>query len=111
MLLLGFGLGGFIVFSMIAGIGKGRPHHRYVSTFPILFWLQGIAFGAMHFANFTSTSIALPLLMTMPLILCGWIWGYARMRSGFGAAWILHAAYNVPVATLMIVASIMADSR
>lgn len=64
--------------------------------FPFIFWGQGIAFGALHFQNLTTPSPALATLSIMPLILCGWLWGYARLRLGVGWAILLHAAYNVP---------------
>jgi len=39
-----------------------------------------------------------PLLMTAPLVICGWLFGYVRMVAGFGSAWLLHALYNLPSA-------------
>jgi len=36
--------------------------------------------------------------MTLPLVVCGWLWGYARVVLGLPAALVLHMAYNVPSA-------------
>jgi membrane protease YdiL (CAAX protease family) len=52
-------------------------------------WLTGTLKGG---------SFMLPLLMAAPLVICGWLFGYARIRLGIGSAWLLHALYNVPSA-------------
>jgi hypothetical protein len=80
-----------------------RPHIKYFDrVFPLVFWAQGVLFGALHFGNLYSQSIAIPLLMTLPLIVCGWLWGYARVVLGLPAAFVLHIAYNVPSAVGMV---------
>ena len=80
-----------------------RPAITYFDrVFPIVFWAQGALFGALHFGNLYSESIALPLLMTLPLVVCGWLWGYARVVLGLPAALVLHIAYNVPSAVGMV---------
>jgi membrane protease YdiL (CAAX protease family) len=91
------------VFYAIALI-QPRPTIRYFDrVFPIVFWAQGVLFGALHFGNLYAQSIAIPLLMTLPLIVCGWLWGYARVVLGLPAALVLHMAYNVPSAVGMAV--------
>ncbi len=70
----------------------------YATIFPALFWLQGIIFGVLHFGNLKGGSFMLPLLMAAPLVICGWLFGYARIRLGIGSAWLLHALYNLPSA-------------
>ncbi len=70
----------------------------YESIFPALFWLQGIIFGVLHFGNLKGGSFLLPMLMAGPLVVCGWLFGYARIRLGIGSAWLLHAMYNLPSA-------------
>lgn len=89
---------GYLVFFAIGRKDAGVPCAGFRCAFPLAFWLQGLAFGALHFANISSASILLPLLMTAPLMICGWLWGYARVALGFEAAWLLHMAYNVPAA-------------
>jgi len=78
----------------------------YKRAFPIAFWSQGIAFGGLHFANLATNSLILSLFAVLPLVICGWLWGYARIVLGFGTAWMLHMAYNVPaaLATMAVIA-------
>mgnify|MGYP002759806978 CR=1 FL=1 len=87
----------------IALIKPRRTIRYFDRVFPIVFWAQGVLFGALHFGNLYSQSIAIPLLMTLPLIACGWLWGYARVVLGLPAALVLHMAYNVPSAVGMAV--------
>jgi membrane protease YdiL (CAAX protease family) len=94
---------GLAVVYAIALIQPCPPIKYFDRVFPIVFWAQGVLFGALHFGNLYSQSIAIPLLMTLPLIVCGWLWGYARVVLGLPAAMVLHMAYNVPSAVGMAV--------
>jgi len=82
---------------------RPEPTAWYRTIFPAIFWAQGLLFGGLHAANVASPSPILPLLMAAPLAICGWLWGYARIALGFGTAWMLHMAYNVPAAVAMLV--------
>lgn len=97
---------GLLAFSAIQRTGSEARPAWYKRAFPIVFWSQGIVFGGLHFANLTTDSLILSLLAVLPLILCGWLWGYARIILGFGTAWMLHMAYNVPaaLATMAVIA-------
>jgi membrane protease YdiL (CAAX protease family) len=85
------------------GLGQSRALiPGFERWFPLLYWGQGIVFGVLHFRNLYSDSIALPLLMTVTIVFCGWLWGYARVVLGLPAALMLHMAYNVPSAVAMV---------
>ena len=88
----------FLVFARIERSGTATRPRAYEALFPYLFWLQGLAFGALHFSNVGGSSVALPFLVAAPLVICGWLFAYARVLSGFGGAWLLHAIYNIPAA-------------
>lgn len=106
---IGLAIIGLSIFFALQRKSGEYPPSWFKSVFPAIFWLQGIIFGGLHFANMSSSSILLPVLMTLPLIVCGWIWGYARVSLGFVAAWTLHMAYNIPaaLAATTIIAAIM----
>lgn len=90
----------------MAAIGRAGREARpswYCAAFPYIFWAQGLVFGGLHFANLATGSLILPLLMCLPLVMCGWLWGFARIMLGFNTAWALHMAYNVPAAAATIV--------
>ncbi len=95
---IGIAIVGLSIFVVLQRKMRDNPPAWFKSVFPAIFWLQGIVFGGLHFSNLSSSSILLPVLMTLPLIVCGWIWGYARVTLGFGTAWTLHMAYNIPAA-------------
>lgn len=78
-------------------IGSRSRVPGYNRVFPFLFWGQGLVFGLLHYQNVSATSPILAVLMTLPLIVCAWLWGYARIVLGLGGAVLLHAAYNVPI--------------
>lgn len=81
---------------LLAPLDRGPRVPGYERAFPILFWGQGIVFGALHLGNVTSGWGIISLFSTLPLIACGWLWGYARIVLGLQGAFLLHAAYNVP---------------
>lgn len=102
---------GAAAFGLLASFAIQRKESEvrpawYKRAFPIAFWSQGIVFGGLHFANLATDSPILSLLAVLPLVVCGWLWGYARIVLGFGTAWILHVAYNVPaaLATMAVIA-------
>lgn len=79
-------------------LDNGRRIFGFDRVFPIIFYAQAVAFGALHFQNYAASSLLIALFATLPLIACGLIWGYARVRLGLTSAIILHSAYNVPPA-------------
>jgi hypothetical protein len=84
-------------------LDRGFRIPGFERIFPVLFWGQGVAFGALHLQNVNSDSWAVSVVATLPLMACGLIWGYARMRLGLAWAVLLHATYNVPAAIGSIV--------
>lgn len=98
----------FLLFLLILRYGPAFRPASYRHLFPYAFWLQGLVFGGLHFANLSGSSIVLPLLMTIPLVMCGWIFAYARVVAGFGGAWLLHALYNIPSAIGAILIPVLA---
>lgn len=86
------------VFCAFSSLGSTRRIVGFDRVFPFLFYAQAAAFGTLHFQNYAASSPVIALFATLPLIACGLIWGYARIRLGLISAVILHAAYNVPAA-------------
>lgn len=99
----------FVVFLVIERTGPAARPAFYRTIFPYAFWLQGLLFGGLHFANIGGSLVILPLLMTLPLIVCGWLFAYARVVAGIGSAWLLHALYNIPPAIGAILISSLAS--
>lgn len=93
---------GIALFIAIQRYGSDASAIWYRRIFPLVFWAQGAVFGGLHFANIANGPLALSLVAVTPLVICGWLWGYARLTLGFGAAWLLHAAYNVPSVAAML---------
>ena len=91
--LAGIGMIGFQLLSPIDA-GKRLPH--FERAFPFIFWAQGIVFGVLHFQNVATNSPVVAVLSTLPLVICAWLWGFARIYLGLASAVLLHAAYNVP---------------
>lgn len=87
---------GLIGFGVLSPIDAGKRLPYFEKAFPYLFWMQGLLFGALHFQNISTSSPIVTALAVVPLVLCGWIWGFARVRLGLWSAVILHAAYNIP---------------
>lgn len=77
---------------------QDQPIVGFARVFPVLFYIQAIVFGVLHFQNYAASSTAVALFATLPLVACGFIWGYARIRVGLAFAVLLHVAYNVPAA-------------
>lgn len=103
--LLGLAAVGLAAYVGVTRSGPANPMSWFTPLFPIAFWLQGLVFGALHFANTESPSIILSVLLTAPFVICGWLWGYARLALGLGPAWLLHMAYNVPAVIAMMALS------
>ena len=87
---------GLAALRMLSPIDGGKPLPHFNRIFPYLFWAQGLIFGILHFRNVAASSSAIAILATLPLVICAWPWGYARIVIGLRAAILLHAAYNVP---------------
>ena len=95
--------GAIAIFSVFSLLDNANRIFGFDRIFPFVFYAQAVAFGALHFQNYAASSLAIALFATLPLIACGLIWGYARVRLGLASAVILHAAYNVPAAIGTIV--------
>lgn len=90
--------GATVILLAFSPLDKARRIPGFDRVFPIMFYAQAVAFGILHFQNYAASSLAIALFATLPLVACGLIWGYARIRLGLTSAVILHAAYNVPAA-------------
>lgn len=99
---IGIAILGLAAIRLFCPIDAGPRVPGHDQALPLLFWGQGILFGLLHYPNFPATSPVLAVLMTLPLIICAWLWGYARIVIGLGGAVLLHAAYNVPPVVGMI---------
>ncbi|UVI39953.1 CPBP family glutamic-type intramembrane protease [Qipengyuania spongiae] len=104
---LGLVIIGSAGFALLAPIDTGRRLPRFERLFPYIFWAQGIVFGALHFQNVSASSPMVAGLATLPLVICGWIWGFARINLGLSGAVLLHAAYNVPAAAALVAFSLL----
>ena len=100
--LVGLAAFGLAAYVGVTRSGPATPMSWFRPLFPVAFWLQGLVFGALHFVNAESPSVGLSVLLTMPFVICGWLWGYARVTLGLGPAWLLHMAYNVPAVVAMM---------
>lgn len=99
---LGLAVIGLIGFTLLSPIDSGKRLPYFERAFPYLYWAQGLVFGALHFQNVTTNSPLLIVLSTVPIMICAWLWGYARIYLGLGSAVLLHAAYNVPAVAGML---------
>lgn len=90
--------GAILIFLAFSPLDDARRIIGFERVFPVIFYAQATVFGFLHFQNYAASSLVIALLATLPLVACGLIWGYARIRLGFASAVILHAAYNVPAA-------------
>lgn len=93
---LGLAVLGLASFRLLSPIDAGKRAPYFEKAFPYLFWGQGLVFGLLHFKNVAASSSVVATLATLPLVLCAWLWGYARIVIGLQGAIFLHAAYNVP---------------
>lgn len=92
---------------LLSPIDGGKRLPGFERIFPYLFWAQGLVFGALHLKNMAASSSIIAILFVLPLVMCAWLWGYARLMTGLGGAVILHAACNVPavLGTIALMAS------
>ncbi|AWW72958.1 hypothetical protein CD351_00800 [Erythrobacter sp. KY5] len=67
-------------------------------SFRWIFWVSTILFGTLHLANYSGTGGLALLVFTLPQVLAGAVFGYARVKIGLLSAIALHMAFNaVPV--------------
>ena len=99
---LGLAAIGMIGFQLLSPIDTGRRLPYFERAFPFIFWAQGIVFGVLHFQNIATISPVVAVLYTLPLVICAWLWGFARIYLGLASAVLLHAVYNVPAVAGML---------
>ncbi len=99
---LGLAAIGVIGFQLLSPIDNGKRLPYFEHAFPYIFWAQGIMFGVLHYQNVATNSPVLAVLSTLPLVICAWLWGFARIYLGLASAVLLHAAYNVPAVAGML---------
>ena len=107
---LGLAVIGLIGFRLLSPIDSGKRLPYFHRAFPYLYWAQGLVFGVLHFQNVSTNSPIIAVLSTLPLVICAWIWGYARICLGLGSAVLLHAAYNVPAVAGMLALAMLQSS-
>ena len=108
---VGFALLGLacLAFVIIANLACGARQPRlFVRFFPALFWIGTLIFGVLHFTNYAGAANTALLIFTIPQLIAGAVFGYARIRIGLVAAIILHSAYNAIPVGLAIAGSIIA---
>lgn len=75
----------------------------FILFFPAIFWGHALVFGTLHLPNYTGSLGPMLLAFTIPQIIAGLVFGYARLRIGLMSAISLHMAFNaIPVAGLLI---------
>lgn len=87
----GLGIGAM---QLLSPLDAGRRLPYFEKAFPYIFWAQGIVFGVLHTRNVASEVSIGALIHTLPLILCAWLWGYARIVLNLRSAVLLHSAFN-----------------
>lgn len=107
---LGLAAIGLIGFRLLSPIDTGKRLPYFERAFPYIFWAQGLVFGALHFQNVSTGSPLIAVLSTLPLVICAWLWGFARIYLGLGSAVLLHAAYNVPAVVGMLAFMVLQGS-
>lgn len=110
ILQLGLAVIGLIGFKLLSPIDTGERLPYFERTFPYLYWAQGLLFGFLHFQNVATNSPGVVVLSTLPIVICAWLWGFARIYLGLGSAVLLHAAYNVPAVAGMLVFGMLQSS-
>ena len=83
---------------------RRAPMGWFRAIFPGLFWLVTLGFGFMHLTNYEAASLAILLPLTLPQIVAGTLFGYARVQYGLWAAILLHAAHNGTAVSLALIA-------
>lgn len=86
----------------LALVRPGPPMRAYGHVFPIVFWANAVLFGALHSANYAGAPAPMLILFTLPQMIAGLVFGYARVRIGLGAAIGLHMAFNALPAMAML---------
>jgi hypothetical protein len=74
----------------------------FARFFPIIFYLQAVAFAASHFGNYPLDRPVLLVPFVLPQLVAGLIFGFARVRYGMWANLTLHASSNALFLTLML---------
>ena len=73
-----------------------KAEQFYVKNISYIFYLSSIIFGLLHIFNFDNfeKNIYFSLLIAIPYILGGFIFGYVRIVYGFRWAYFLHSFNN-----------------
>jgi membrane protease YdiL (CAAX protease family) len=79
---------------VMAALPRTAPLAAYADAFPLIFWANALLFGVLHIANYAGSAGVLLALFTLPQLIAGLIFGYARIRIGLWAAIGLHMAFN-----------------
>lgn len=72
----------------------GGPVPFFLRHFAWFYWISCLWFAQIHLGNYETGNTLLTLPMLLPQFLAGVCWGFARMRFGFAASILLHAAAN-----------------
>lgn len=102
--LIALGLGGYVASCIV--VRNAKRFTWFETGFPIIFWLHALIFGTLHLGNYDGELGAALLVFTIPQVVAGLVFGYARLRIGLLAAIGLHAAFNAgPVAAVLLARS------
>ncbi|NTV31053.1 CPBP family intramembrane metalloprotease [candidate division WWE3 bacterium] len=92
-----FSVGILILFLIVRQfIKKDAALGWYSRHVGVLFYLSALSFGFVHLENYTGlgTLIFLAPILVAPQIIGGLMWGYLRIRYGFGWSILIHSLYN-----------------
>jgi len=73
-----------------------RGRRRLLRSYPWLYHVSALAFGAVHLYNFHLHDMPATLmpLLVLPQWFTGLVLGWMRVRRGIGASMLLHALFN-----------------
>lgn len=76
----------------------------FTKHFKWIFWISVVTFGALHLSNYSGSGGVALFIFTIPQMVAGAAFGFARIKIGLASAIALHMMYNsVPViATLAV---------
>ncbi|MGB0564495.1 MAG: type II CAAX prenyl endopeptidase Rce1 family protein [Spirulinaceae cyanobacterium] len=107
-----------MIMALLAGftlyLWRQRPPSRAIAQVyqrcpRLIFYTLTLLFGTIHITNYESQVWGLLPLLVLPQILAGLLFGFVRVRYGFGWAIALHAFHNgcilLPVLCLQVLGS------
>ncbi len=85
-----------LVILYILQLKKGKLEHFYKKYFFIPFYFSVIGFAFMHSFNFDFYGYPLLVIpFIFPMIISGVVLGFARMKFGMWANFLIHIGFNL----------------